>query len=690
MTTSLWTAGASSALPLVGDGWFSFRVPVGSAGVFVGVSWADASPHPSEPAIGFMFQSGAFRIEQRGAPLGVYAPYSAGQMFSIVRHGGAIYLCTGGGTTYPGVPFGLPGGVLYSQPAGSGGLYLDASLLAGGDAVYDAEMIDAGAIAEVSPDAISAMLDTHAVIGATNEAVITILREAAPSASAVLRFPTMVLAAASGVRAVAGVAFEPMELQADAGASGGISINMLPPVAMGADGERNDAHLLLESMTLSAFRDATINRAEVSFAYPLAGGHGPGTDAAHIEFGYMGVNSGDDASYAEASAYIGPLYVRASGGQHIVPGIHMTVGLPMPSGAFGAAYTTIDGAFASDAVMGGSTVDVADGATVWMEFSGGTASLQMTEVLAWASDAPLLGGTQDLEGVALADEIVSLDGDADVSDTALAADEATPQTVSTRDVADGALAGDEASSLTFFDVTATAVAEDDAFAGGEDAVTDVALAGEDALPTTWSVSSLADGALADDELTARVDSQALLQSTAVADEVILMKRPGLVAWVMNTDTGAVSWYDNWAFTSMATVGGKVFAAGPDGLHVLGGDLDGTELIDARVGFGYTDFGGYDQDGMPKPSEPKKRVTDLWFGYHADGTLSATVETYGQGYGPYTYSMVPRAAGQPRNSRITPGRGLNARYWRVGIKNTNGCAFEVHSLAADVVTSTRRL
>ena len=137
-------------------------------------------------------------------------------------------------------------------------------------------------------------------------------------------------------------------------------------------------------------------------------------------------------------------------------------------------------------------------------------------------------------------------------------------------------------------------------------------------------------------------------------------------------------------TGLATVD-AVAAAG-----VVGGNLDGTDRIDARVDFGYTEFGGYDQQGLPNPSDVKKRVPSFWFGYHADGELTATVETYGQGYGPYTYAMAPRAADAPRNSRVVPGKGLNARYWRISVANANGCAFEVHSIAAEVAASTRRL
>ena len=257
---------------------------------------------------------------------------------------------------------------------------------------------------------------------------------------------------------------------------------------------------------------------------------------------------------------------------------------------------------------------------------------------------------------------------------------------------DWMVASDAAAPFSVIDTTVELVASELLSLGGTADMADDLVASADVAmgSDVLLADSVLDGMVAWVEMDAQSESVALLESGMAAGEQLFMKQPGLVAWVMNTDTGAVSWYDNWAFTSMAVVGDKVFAAGPDGLHVLGGDLDGADPIDARVDFGYTEFGGYDNAAMPKPSEFKKRVSGLWFGYHAGGELAATVETYGQGYGPYTYAMAARAADQPRNNRIVPGKGLNARYWRISVANKAGCAFEVHSIAAEVAASTRRL
>lgn len=185
---------------------------------------------------------------------------------------------------------------------------------------------------------------------------------------------------------------------------------------------------------------------------------------------------------------------------------------------------------------------------------------------------------------------------------------------------------------------------------------------------------------ATDELLAQVTSAAALESAAVAEDLALYAQPGAVALVMNTETAAVSWYENWQFTDMAQVGNTVLAIGPEGLAVLGGNTDAGDRISASLAWGYRDFG----------SEQKKRVDSFWFGYSATGLLQVGVQTFGQGYGRFVYRMENRQATKGRNNRITPGQGLNARYWKVDISNVAGCAFDVESMGADLLISTRRM
>ena len=159
------------------------------------------------------------------------------------------------------------------------------------------------------------------------------------------------------------------------------------------------------------------------------------------------------------------------------------------------------------------------------------------------------------------------------------------------------------------------------------------------------------------------------------------KDPSATAWVMNTETAAPYWYSNWQFSDMIQVGDKVLAVGPEGLCVIGANTDAGETIEAAVQYGFTDFG----------TEQKKRVPEFVFGYTAETPMGITVETYGQGYPPYEYSLsAQRLSEQPNNGRLTPGKGLNARYWRIEIHNTDGGAFSVNSITASLAVSSRRL
>ena len=175
-------------------------------------------------------------------------------------------------------------------------------------------------------------------------------------------------------------------------------------------------------------------------------------------------------------------------------------------------------------------------------------------------------------------------------------------------------------------------------------------------------------------------SQLLLESTAEVSSDVWYKDPGRVAWLMNTETTAASWYDNFDFESIAQPPGKVLAVGPNGLYELVGSTDSGEQIDAEVVSGFVDFG----------AAQTKRADNLYFGYTSDGYVSVTTETYESGYPPFTYFLEQRAANAPRNSRVTPGKGLWGRYWRMTIRNVNGADFEIHDATVDIAVSSRRV
>ena len=171
-----------------------------------------------------------------------------------------------------------------------------------------------------------------------------------------------------------------------------------------------------------------------------------------------------------------------------------------------------------------------------------------------------------------------------------------------------------------------------------------------------------------------------ISSSAEAASDVWFKDPTSKAWVMNTETTAMSWYDNFSFESIVSWKGRELAVGPDGIHELAGDTDNGQKIDSLVESGFTDFG----------VAQTKRVDNLYFGYTSEGRISVTTETYESGHSPSTYYLEQRDASAPRNSRVTPGKGLWGRYWRMTIRNVDGADFEVHDATVDIAVSTRRV
>lgn len=178
----------------------------------------------------------------------------------------------------------------------------------------------------------------------------------------------------------------------------------------------------------------------------------------------------------------------------------------------------------------------------------------------------------------------------------------------------------------------------------------------------------------------QTDHHTLMRSTAVTASDVWYKDPGHVAWVMNTETTAASWYDNFDFESIAQPPGAVLAVGPDGLYELTGDTDSGERIDAEVVSGFHDFG----------SQQTKRVDYMYFGYTSAGRISVTTEAYESGHPPVTYFLEERLAKAPRNSRVQPGKGLFGRYWRMTIRNVEGADFEIHDAMVDIAVSNRKV
>lgn len=197
------------------------------------------------------------------------------------------------------------------------------------------------------------------------------------------------------------------------------------------------------------------------------------------------------------------------------------------------------------------------------------------------------------------------------------------------------------------------------------------------IPATYMLIAAASGTSLVELQTNRTLS---IIATATGDGEVSYKDATRVAWVMNTESSATSWYDNYDFESIAQIQDKVLAVGPDGLYQLTGDDDQGDQIDAEITSGFMDFGTSNQ----------KHVDAVYFGYTSAGKLSVTAETQGSGHQPYTYYMEKTSAAAPENGRVEPGKGLVGRYWRFTIRNVAGAEFAVYDSSIDIAVSSRRL
>lgn len=154
-------------------------------------------------------------------------------------------------------------------------------------------------------------------------------------------------------------------------------------------------------------------------------------------------------------------------------------------------------------------------------------------------------------------------------------------------------------------------------------------------------------------------------------------------WVVNTATKAVSTYTNYPFNSFAVVGHTAFGAADDGLHVLTGDTDNGEQINAAIRTVLSNLG----------TGRKKRVPDVYLGYTSTGMLVMKVITAEKSDGERTedwYKLTEQPAGTMREGRIKPGKGLSSVYWAFELVNAGGADFEIDKLDLYPIILERRV
>lgn len=156
--------------------------------------------------------------------------------------------------------------------------------------------------------------------------------------------------------------------------------------------------------------------------------------------------------------------------------------------------------------------------------------------------------------------------------------------------------------------------------------------------------------------------------------------PDNVAWVINTENNALSWYTGYGFNSMVQTPYGIIAVSDMGLYIIDGDQDDNNPIKSTITSGFTDFG----------TDTIKRVDNIYVGYTSSGQISVNIDVQDSRIQGTNFELEERLAPAPRNSRIPVGKGLFGRFWRTRFENKEGADFELYDVTADVADSKRRL
>jgi hypothetical protein len=136
--------------------------------------------------------------------------------------------------------------------------------------------------------------------------------------------------------------------------------------------------------------------------------------------------------------------------------------------------------------------------------------------------------------------------------------------------------------------------------------------------------------------------------------------------VLNTSTGAVTEYD-WTFDSLTAD----HAASPDGLFTLGGDTDAGAPIEAEYRTG-TPGGG-----------PVHGLGKVFVAMDSPSPGVLIVQGRSQAW---EYPLPPCVSGVTSKQ---PGRGIRESYSGFGFRNTEGAAFRIDRIEAEVIPLTNR-
>lgn len=139
------------------------------------------------------------------------------------------------------------------------------------------------------------------------------------------------------------------------------------------------------------------------------------------------------------------------------------------------------------------------------------------------------------------------------------------------------------------------------------------------------------------------------------------------AYVLNLSNGALTEFDSFAYNSMAVLNGQIVVASSTGLFLLAGKTDNGNIINASARLPLSDLGGSNS----------KRLSTAYVGYRSDGDLMFTVSA--DDGTEYSYLLQNSGAPGVSGGRTKCGKGLEGRYFKVGIDNSNGSTMDINDI-----------
>lgn len=185
---------------------------------------------------------------------------------------------------------------------------------------------------------------------------------------------------------------------------------------------------------------------------------------------------------------------------------------------------------------------------------------------------------------------------------------------------------------------------------------------------------LSDGVAIDDNQLLRMLFKPTIREGIAIEAGYLSPNGSFTTWAMNTRTGAVTEYADYAFNSFARVGQRYLGASEDGLCELLGDDDAGDDIIARVQSGYLQFGG----------TQLSRLKEAYLAVRNDGAFVLRVVT-GDG-AVYNYNVDARSM---RSTKVHMGKGQRARYFAYELIST-GQDFDLDTLEFVPIVVARRV